>query len=506
MPLERPDKFMLGSDVQQSIQDNLDKIGVLYGDTLGRCINIMFPPSPLVGAKGDGTNETTTVQAILDYAGQNGIPLYIPKGTFRANLVIKYGGTTILGGGRNSILKSALGSTNPILATPYDGTKIDRVTVSNLYLQGNWTEDSAITTQDGLRLLSGNAFVSNVECRQICGTAFFLDGAGQMTNCAVNYTNKYGYHIGTDCGLSNCSVGCSYSHGFYLAAGNTRLNNCFAWMSGTSRLDGGGQWIINENVNGFYFSGAQGLIGNNLHSMASTGEGFYLQNSSRNNLNFVASKNGKGSKFRKSAGISLYRSAFNNITGVVVNDDTGNPVVGEWGWHGKGIHIQEANLEYVSGNKINITVAKDIYEPISSDGSVNNIMGYNDISATWQNSVDGTIADNYPSKGVWAISQQVRKRNISSGGNIGWYCVYSYNSSTTVSSTSGGTSVTIASTSPLAVDDNVGILLDNGDWHFTKILGLPGGGVINLAVAIPANVSVGSRVHVNRWKSFGSVS
>jgi len=135
-------------------------------------------------------------------------------------------------------------------------------------------------------------------------------------------------------------------------------------------------------------------------------------------------------------------------------------------------------------------------------------MGYNDISATWQNSIDGTVADNYPSKGVWAISQQVRKRNIAIGGNIGWYCVYSYNSTTTVASTSGNTSVTIGSTSPLAVDDNVGILLDNGDWHFTKIAGLPGGNVINLTTAIPvnANVSIGNRVHVNRWKSFGTIA
>jgi len=66
--LERPDLFMQGQDVKNKFTDIDGKIGNLQKDLDTRTINVMYPPPPLVGAKGDGiTDDTVAIQKIVDY-------------------------------------------------------------------------------------------------------------------------------------------------------------------------------------------------------------------------------------------------------------------------------------------------------------------------------------------------------------------------------------------------------------------------------------------------------
>lgn len=82
-------------------------------DTQGRGYNIKFPPTPLVGAKGDGVvDDTVAIQAMINYINSNGGgKLFIPNGTFivspdvSGNCLYPCSNLTIEGNGYSSIIK-----------------------------------------------------------------------------------------------------------------------------------------------------------------------------------------------------------------------------------------------------------------------------------------------------------------------------------------------------------------------------------------------------------------
>jgi hypothetical protein len=72
-----------------AINDNVVSLAqkAQQSDILARGVNLLYPPSPLVAPKGDwngttGTDDTTTIQNIINYCGTNKVPLFIPNTTF----------------------------------------------------------------------------------------------------------------------------------------------------------------------------------------------------------------------------------------------------------------------------------------------------------------------------------------------------------------------------------------------------------------------------------------
>ena len=77
-------------------------------------INVKYPPAPFVPAQGDGvTDDTAVLQAMIDYGQDNGVPVYLPRGTYLANLKLTGWGHRVYG---------AFGGENPTELKPYDKT------------------------------------------------------------------------------------------------------------------------------------------------------------------------------------------------------------------------------------------------------------------------------------------------------------------------------------------------------------------------------------------------
>jgi hypothetical protein len=67
-----------------AINDNVVSLAqkAQQSDILARGVNLLYPPSPLVAPKGDwngttGTDDTTTIQNIINYCGTNKVPLVL---------------------------------------------------------------------------------------------------------------------------------------------------------------------------------------------------------------------------------------------------------------------------------------------------------------------------------------------------------------------------------------------------------------------------------------------
>lgn len=96
------------SFIEQEMVDNSrlqQQITNVESDVNSRGINIMFPPAPLVGAKGDynpstgqGTDDTAAIQAIIDYANSKGIrKVFAPGAKYLISGSIIQNGCTIVG-------------------------------------------------------------------------------------------------------------------------------------------------------------------------------------------------------------------------------------------------------------------------------------------------------------------------------------------------------------------------------------------------------------------------
>ncbi|MFS0820753.1 glycosyl hydrolase family 28-related protein [Bacillus sp. 1P02SD] len=108
-------------------------------DLQSREINIMFPPSPLVGAKMDGvTDDTVAIQNLINSLINNGAgqgKIIVPKGTAIISNIVLPPGIVLTGVGRHtSILKGKVGSTGKMVT---DNGNAAKIIITDLQLHGN---------------------------------------------------------------------------------------------------------------------------------------------------------------------------------------------------------------------------------------------------------------------------------------------------------------------------------------------------------------------------------
>lgn len=141
-------------------------------------INARYPPSPLMGIKGDGSDDTVALQNIINYAWANGNnAVFLPSGTYSISSTITARGNILLFGQDSNNVSTTLkwiGSGNaPMLEiSKQDGTITYKIVLEKITLNGGTGPKPK-----GIRLYN----VSECEMRRVfvqnCTDAFWFDSA-----------------------------------------------------------------------------------------------------------------------------------------------------------------------------------------------------------------------------------------------------------------------------------------------------------------------------------------
>ena len=138
------------------------------------------------GVKGDGTDETTALQAALNATAAASVALYLPDGTYLVSALAPYNGCRVVGNGKGSIIKLKAASTGGVFrATP--GSPVTNVYIADLYVDGN--KANASSSADHFRMGGTNIVIERVT----------IENANQA---AINI----GYDVSVDCHVRNCRV------------------------------------------------------------------------------------------------------------------------------------------------------------------------------------------------------------------------------------------------------------------------------------------------------------
>lgn len=103
-------------------------------------INVKNPPAPLVAAKGDGaTNDTTALQAMINYAGVQRKYLFFPAGNYIVTGLTVVENVSLIGLDRYSTIITLAPDSNKDLITGF----IKNVSISNMTLNANMNGQTA---------------------------------------------------------------------------------------------------------------------------------------------------------------------------------------------------------------------------------------------------------------------------------------------------------------------------------------------------------------------------
>jgi hypothetical protein len=181
----------------------------------GRGINILYPPIPLIGAKGNGEDDSAAIQALIDSVSTNGGGiLWVPPGEFCYGSDINIKSNVVLIGA--GISSSKLKSLNP---------------------------DALIKMED----LTNSISKSGLQGINIDG-----NGKGNL-GLKIRYLN-YGSFV-KDILITGFKNGLDFSNGYYCSFDNVRVRN----FSDDATTDDFGVRIHSDEgqVNGVVFSGLQ---------------------------------------------------------------------------------------------------------------------------------------------------------------------------------------------------------------------------------------------------------
>jgi hypothetical protein len=207
-------------------------------DSQGRGINPLFPPTPLVACKGDGTDDTTALQAIINYCQTNKKALISPAGvvygisapiqiTDRLNMDLNW-----------ATIKAIQTVTSVIdfnVTAPYPNEKVNYgierfvIDCNNKATYGIYGRNSQDSFWDKFAILNVTNY--GIYCNTGYGyvfTNFFIQGNGQTTSCGIRSfgDSHFSHGIIEDC--YNAIFTANYSF----------FNDIHAWLSSKAVISG----------------------------------------------------------------------------------------------------------------------------------------------------------------------------------------------------------------------------------------------------------------------------
>lgn len=161
-------------------------------------INVKNPPAPLVAAKGDGiANDTTAIQAMINYVSGKKNYLFFPAGIYSVNQLTMVPNVSLVGQDRfQAIINLEAGSNTDLLTGD-----MGNCTISNLTLSANMpgqTQNCSVYHGNVTSMLFDNVIFKN----GFDVLSLDIDGLVQMSSIVVDGAQGNGVMIGG----SRCSV------------------------------------------------------------------------------------------------------------------------------------------------------------------------------------------------------------------------------------------------------------------------------------------------------------
>ena len=161
-------------------------------------INVKNPPAPLVAAKGDGiANDTTAIQAMINYVSGKKNYLFFPAGIYSVNQLTMVPNVSLVGQDRFQAIINLEAGSNTDLITGEMGN----CTISNLTLSANMpgqTQNCSVYNGNVTSMLFDNVIFKN----GFNVLSLDIDGLVQMSSVVVDGAQGNGVMIGG----SRCSV------------------------------------------------------------------------------------------------------------------------------------------------------------------------------------------------------------------------------------------------------------------------------------------------------------
>lgn len=181
-----------------------DELASHKAENATKGINVLYPPSPLVAAVGDGvTDDTVAIQACINYVvSQGGGVLFFPTGTYIISQLVISDSIKLLGQNRTAILKQKDNSNDNFINITGTGKHIE---IEGLVFDGNNINQSAESTQNIIKcdatggvtepfLLS----VRNNKFLNPCYSAIFFIGQTQGLKKEYLYIEGNEFYGGND--------------------------------------------------------------------------------------------------------------------------------------------------------------------------------------------------------------------------------------------------------------------------------------------------------------------
>ena len=156
---------------------------VMHGEGL---INVKFPPDNLSPLKGDGSNETTVFQNIINYAISENMALFFPEGVYAVDSINVTGKVTFIGS--NAIIRKIVSSATPVInATGF-------LTMRGIGVDGNISVLTAAVV--GLNVENAGFDIADC-CFTGCSDCIHADinTPSNICNCKFETFNEYGIHL-----------------------------------------------------------------------------------------------------------------------------------------------------------------------------------------------------------------------------------------------------------------------------------------------------------------------
>ena len=346
-------------------------------------------------------------------------------------------------------------------------TTIDNISIEN-------ASDVALAINNGM------ASVSNVQIQMGSDTA----------NYAVNIGQTQEGDLASDDPiiLNNVSVdvnGKAYRpfHIAYSAPDKVTLTNCHAFNTGTAVAAG--------TKSGFYIQAASNvtLIGCTARDML--GSGFEL-----------LSNAGVPCKNIKLIGCSAFNNGIDGVSVAGTAVEHMQIIGGTFKNNSQTSAGTDYGIYISSTGNYGVLISNDVTVFDDQDSPTQHVDGIS-VGAYSGNLVTGTAP---PVRGLFNQGQVVWRKDAADSAAPGWVCVSRVNTQFRVGGSATDTTLEVDSTTGMAGDDIVGIVLDSGAIDWTTIASVTDGDTMVLTAGLSGDCAINNNIYTYRWKAMANLS